>query len=245
MSAWLHDAMRLIAVTLAGVIIGAGLPATPASAADDDRPRRVVLGGVTVRLEPGTRQVITVRHRAGWHATVTLWRKSDGRWEKRMTARDGRTGYGGLVAAADRRQGDGTTPLGTYRLTEAFGNARRPADTVLPFHRVRRGDYWVQDNASRYYNTLRNKRRGGFRWWLPSSEDNSSERLADYGRQYAWSVVIDFNRPDPVRHRGSGIFLHVNGDGATAGCVSTPRRFVREALSRLPPGLHPVIAVGR
>jgi len=91
----------------------------------------------------------------------------------------------------------------------------------------------------------RNKRRGGFRWWLPSSHDNSSERLTDYRRQYAWSVVIDFNRPDPVRHRGSGIFLHVNGDGATAGCVSAPRHFVRTVLRRLRPGLDPVIAIGR
>ncbi len=217
----------------------------PSAVASDDDPRRVTLGGVKVRLEPGTRQVITVNHTTSWHAVVSLWRKSDGHWERRLRVRDGRTGYGGLVREKDRSQGTGTTPLGTYSLTESFGNVRRPPGTGLPFHRVRRGDYWVQDNASRHYNELRSKRRGGFRWWLPPSDDNSSERLADYDRQYAWSVVIDFNRPDPVRNRGSGIFLHVNGDGATAGCVSVPRPAMRSTLSRLRPGLHPVIAIGR
>ena len=237
---------RSRAATIAA-IVGIGLMPVDATvaAAGDDGDRRIRLGGVKVHLERGTKQVITVNHTEGWHAKVTLWRKSDGRWERRMTARDGRTGYGGLVKGKERRQGTGTTPLGTYTMTESFGNARRPAGTNLPFHRVRRGDYWVQDNKSRFYNQLRNKRQGGFRWRLPSSDPNSSERLADYGRQYAWSIVIDFNRPDPVKHRGSGIFLHVNGDGATAGCVSTPRWFMRKAMKKLQPRLQPVIAIGR
>ncbi len=237
--------MRTTALLVTVAAAAALFPIAPAQATGDGDTRRITLGGVTVRLEAGTRQVITVNHTIGWHATVTLWRKSDGEWERRMTARDGRTGYGGLVREKERRQGTGTTPLGTYPLTESFGNAARPAGAELPFHRVRRGDYWVQDNRSRFYNELRNKRQGGFRWRLPTSDPNSSERLADYGRQYAWSIVIDFNRPDPVKHRGSGIFLHVNGDGATAGCVSTPRPFIRAALSRLRPELHPVIAIGR
>jgi L,D-peptidoglycan transpeptidase YkuD (ErfK/YbiS/YcfS/YnhG family) len=188
--------------------------------------------------------VVTVNAWAGWHARVVLWRKTEQHGWKRVTGvRDGRTGYGGLVPARQRRQGTGTTPLGTFRVTETFGLAARPAGTRMPFHRVRAGDYWVQDNASAYYNQLRNKRQGGFRW--RASGYNSSERLRDYRGQYRWSVVIDFNRPRPVRHRGSGIFLHVNGAGATGGCVSTPRGFMRQTMRRLQPQLHPVVAIGR
>ena len=40
--------------------------------------------------------------------------------------------------------------------------------------------------------------------------------------QYAHAVVIDYNYARPVKGRGAGIFLHVNGSGATAGCVSVP-----------------------
>lgn len=232
-------ATALVAIVVAGLLTVSTAPAAPA-----DSTRRIILGGVSVRLDDQTRQVITVHHTHGWHAGVTLWRKSDGQWVRRLTAYHGRTGYGGLVRGDRRVQGSGSTPLGTYPITESFGNAARPAATAMPYHRVRRGDFWVQDNASPRYNSLRNKRQGGFRWWLPTSDPNSSERLRDYRHQYAWSIVIDYNRPGPVRRRGSGIFLHVNGAGATAGCVSTPRWFVRKALARLRPGLHPVIAIG-
>ena len=44
-----------------------------------------------------------------------------------------------------------------------------------------------------------------------------------------------------MRHRGSGIFLHVNGRGATAGCVSAPRRFIRSLVRLLDPARVPVI----
>lgn len=224
-------------------------PASAAPAAADDVAqlrggRTIQLDTVTVHLRTGTKQVVTVNHTKGWHARVIFWRKTraDG-WGRVLTATDGRTGYGGLVPGPKREQGTGTTPLGSYRMTESFGLAKQPRGTRLAFHRVRSGDYWVQDNASRYYNQLRNKRQGGFRWRLDGY--NSSEYLPDYTGQYRWSVVIDFNRPTPVRHRGSGIFLHVNGDGATAGCVSTPKWFVKQVLSRLRPTYKPVIAINR
>ena len=92
----------------------------------------------------------------------------------------------------------------------------------------------MQDNASAYYNRYRNKSQGGFRWWLPSSHPDSSERLTDFGRQYEYAVVTSFNR-EQVRHRGSGIFLHVNGRGPTAGCVSAPRWLLRYLVRVLDP----------
>ncbi len=125
--------------------------------------------------------------------------------------------------ANTRKQGTGTTPRGTFTMTQAFGNAAEPG-MWLPYHRVKSGDYWVEDNASRYYNTLRNKSQGGFRYWLPTANDDSSEYLPHYTTQYKYAVVINFNRaPDYHKaHRGAGIFLHVKGSGATAGCVRSP-----------------------
>lgn len=249
----LTAAALLVPATPAAASIGGGQTATgsttkaaaltvarAATAAPSTR-----VGGVAVRLRAGTRQVVTVHRTSGWHARVALWRRVDGQWVRGDRTQDGRIGYGGLVAARHRQQGTGTTPRGTFTLTEAFGNDPAPAGTHFPYRDVRRGDYWVQDKASDFYNTLRNKSSGGFRWGLPSNDDNSSERLRDYPKQYAWSVVVDFNRPpDAVRHRGSGIFLHVNGDGATAGCVSVPRGFQRRVLSWLRPARVPVIAIG-
>ncbi|WP_245155835.1 L,D-transpeptidase family protein [Nocardioides sp. 503] len=233
----------LVLVLLASPAPATALPGT-ATAAAPAAAERVVLGGVRVRVGPRTRQVVTVNHTHGHHARVAFWTRTGERWVRRMVTTDGRTGYGGLVRGGRRRQGTGTTPLGTYALPWAFGTHRAEDGWDLRYRRIRRGDFWVQDNASDFYNRYRHQSRGGFRWWLPSSHPDVSERLTDYGRQYEYAVVVGFN-PGQVRHRGSGIFLHVNGRGATAGCVSAPRGFLRRLLRRLDPDLHPVIAVGR
>ena len=57
-------------------------------------------------------------------------------------------------------------------------------------------------------------------------------------------MATSFNRRQ-VRHRGGAIFLHVNGSGATAGCVSAPRPFLRRTLGLLDQDRVPVIAIGR
>jgi len=232
------------------VVLGAVLVAPAASSSaraehgEAARVERVELGGVRVDLRPGTSQVVTVDHTHGVRATVSLWRLTTSGWKRQLTTRDGRTGYGGLVRGDRRVQGSGTTPLGTYGLTSTFGTHAPDARAALPHHRIRRGDFWVQDNASAFYNRLRNQRDGGFRWWLPSSHPDSSERLTDYRREYEWSIVTDFNA-EQVRHRGSGIFLHVNGRGATAGCVSAPRRTIRALVRLLDPARVPVIGISR
>jgi L,D-peptidoglycan transpeptidase YkuD (ErfK/YbiS/YcfS/YnhG family) len=241
--------VKTLAAPALGLALALVAPLAPAHAVNPHTgdglraaPRSVELGGVRVRLQPGTEQVVTVNRRRGHHATVTFWaRDDDGGWTARRTARDGRIGYGGVVPGDRRRQGTGTTPLGTHRLFTTFGThgpaTARRSGWDLPYRPIRRGDFWVQDNRSRFYNRYRNISRGGFR-------PHTSERLTDYGAQYEYVVVLDYNR-EQVRGRGAGIFLHVNGDGATAGCVSAPRRFLTFAMRWLNPAKRPVIAVGR
>ena len=85
-----------------------------------------------------------------------------------MQSTDGRIGYGGLVVghAAPARtpappRSAPTTCPGPSACT------RRDASWELRYRKVRPGDFWVQDNGSRYYNRYRNQSQGGFRWWLP------------------------------------------------------------------------------
>ena len=205
---------------------------------------QVVLDGVHVHLRAGTEQVVTVDRTHGHHAKVTFWRLRDGQWKSRFSSPDGRIGYGGLAPGQRRHQGSGTTPLGTYRLTYVFGFERPHAGWRMRYREVHPGDFWVEDNGSAHYNRYRNQAQGGFRWWLPPGAEDGSERLTDYRQQYDLSVVTDYNH-EQVRHRGAGIFLHVNGGGATAGCVSAPHRFVQRTVGALDPAKSPVIAVGR
>jgi L,D-peptidoglycan transpeptidase YkuD (ErfK/YbiS/YcfS/YnhG family) len=215
------------------LVVAAALSAAPTT-----------LDEVPVHVRPGTEQVVTVNHTDGYRARVTFWKLTDTGWVARFATDDGRIGYGGLVRGTKREQGTGTTPLGTYLLPWAFGMDARNEKWKLRYREVQNGDFWVQDNESAYYNRYRNRADGGFRWWLPSSDPDSSERLTDFGQQYRISIVTDFNIRQ-VRHRGAGIFLHVNGPGPTAGCVSAPGRFMDRLMRVLDPERVPVIAVGR
>jgi L,D-peptidoglycan transpeptidase YkuD (ErfK/YbiS/YcfS/YnhG family) len=228
-----------VAAPAGATVIDPGRSSTPASRV------LVVLDGVRVALPAGTTQVVTARHTVGTRARVTLWQHGQARWTAIARTSAGRTGAGGLVPGRLRQQATGTTPLGTYRLISSFGSHPVAATWKMPYRTIARGDYWVEDNDSAYYNRYRNKAEGGFRWWLPLSDVDSSERLRDYPTQYEYSVVIAFNYVRPVRHRGAGIFLHVNGRGATAGCVSAPRWFLRRTFAALDPARRPVIAIGR
>ena len=67
---------RLAALALTLLLAGTLVPAAPASAAT------VRLDGVTVRLQPGTTQVITVNHTRSWHARVTFWQRISSGWRK-------------------------------------------------------------------------------------------------------------------------------------------------------------------
>ncbi|MFC6287887.1 L,D-transpeptidase family protein [Nocardioides sp. GCM10027113] len=242
--------MRLLLLTL--LLVGSLLvpahahtvTAVPVSAAAKERSRSVTLDGVRVELKKRTRQVVTVNHTGGHAARVAFWAKRDGRWVKRFQATNGRIGYGGLVARRERVQGSGKTPLGTFRLPFAFGMGREREGFDPSYRKVRKGDYWVLDNQSKHYNRYRHRSEGGFRWRLGPGHPDASERLKDYPVQYEFSVVTKFNWGQ-VRHRGGAIFLHVNGSGATAGCVSAPRWFLLRALNRLDQRQAPVIAIGR
>ena len=118
------------------------------------------------------------------------------------------------MVGSRRKQGTGTTPLGSYRLLSSFGTHARSGTWNLPYRKIRSGDFWVQDNQSRYYNRYRNKSQGGFRWWLKSGP-NTSERLTDYRRQYEYAVNTSFN---PVRYA-----IAEPGSSCTSTATGRPR----------------------
>ncbi|MFI8964348.1 L,D-transpeptidase [Streptomyces sp. NPDC053493] len=168
--------------------------------------------------------------------TVTWWDRRGRRWVRAGSA-PARFGAKGLAEGARRRQGTNTTPTGLYELPYAFGTRPAPAGTAYRYARVTDRSWWCQDNASRAYN----------RWVEGLPRDcraAEAEHLASYGTQYAHALVIGFNYDRPVRGRGAGIFLHVNGRGATAGCVSVPAGAMRRILAWADPARRPHIAVG-
>ncbi|MDQ1020920.1 L,D-transpeptidase family protein [Streptomyces afghaniensis] len=221
--------MRPGAVALAVsclVVLGAGPPAPspplPARMTDTGGGTQLITA-----VAPGA---------ASTTGTVTWWDREDGRWLRAGSA-PARFGANGLVEGASRTQGTNTTPTGQYGLPYAFGIKAAPRGTAYRYRRVHRDSWWCQDNGSRSYN----------RWTEPRAADcraAESEQLITYGEPYAHALVIGFNYERPVRGRGAGIFLHVNGRGATAGCVSVPKRAMRAILTWARPERKPHIAIG-
>ncbi|MFC9131748.1 L,D-transpeptidase [Streptomyces sp. NPDC057099] len=221
--------MRPGAVTLAVsslLMLGAGQPV-----------RAVPLPERMADTGGGTQLITAVApKRASTKGTVTWWDLRGGRWVRTGSA-PARFGANGLTEDAARKQGTNTTPTGLYGLPYAFGIKAAPRGTAYSYRRVHRDSWWCQDNDSRSYN----------RWTEPRAADcraAESEQLITYRAQYAHALVVDFNYERPVRGRGAGIFLHVNGRGATAGCVSVPREAMRRILTWADPAKRPHIAVG-
>ncbi|MEU9382573.1 L,D-transpeptidase family protein [Streptomyces sp. NPDC048279] len=168
--------------------------------------------------------------------TVTWWERRDGQWAKVGSAA-ARFGAKGLVEGAARRQGTNTTPTGLYGIPFGFGIQPAPTGTSVDYRAVKADSWWCQDNDSTSYN----------RWVEPLPADcraAEAEKLSSYTTQYTYALVIGFNYEQPVRGRGAGIFLHVNGQGATAGCVSVPSEAMQEILRWANPAKSPHIAIG-
>ncbi|WP_395576557.1 L,D-transpeptidase [Streptomyces sp. BK79] len=189
----------------------------------------------------GTQLITAVAPETGaTEGRVTWWERrggpGTGRWVEAGSA-PARFGAGGLADGTTRRQGTNTTPTGLYDLPYAFGIRPAPRGTAYRYRPVRADSWWCQDNASRSYN----------RWAEPRPADcraAEAEHLITYTAQYAHALVVGFNYDRPVRGRGAGIFLHVDGRGATAGCVSVPAEAMRRILRWADPARRPHIAIG-
>ena len=201
--------------------------------------------------------VVVGRSRTSSYSTAYTYQKgSDGIWRAKFSAMAARNGWAGWVWGSQRVQNTGTSPMGTYRITTSFGLKTNPG-TKVPYRRIDSNDYWVGDRYDPKTYNLFEPYASAKRTWRTSQ----AERLAAYPTQYEYSAVINFNRPaassvtwnstyseyvtsQPVNTtRGSAIFLHINGAGSTAGCVSLGRTNLINVLKWLDPSKKPRIVM--
>jgi L,D-peptidoglycan transpeptidase YkuD (ErfK/YbiS/YcfS/YnhG family) len=139
-----------------------------------------------------------------------------------------RVGYAGL--STRHREGDGTTPIGTFTLgPTAYGLDPDPG-ALLAYHRLRCGDWWDEDPGSPTYNSFRHLACG------LQPPFHGGEALWRATVAYREFVVIRYNVAPTVAGHGSGIFLHDGTGRATSGCVSLPRAELLRVLRWLRPG---------
>ena len=141
-------------------------------------------------------------------------------------------GRGGI--RANKREGDGGTPKGTFRPRQLWWRAdrhRRPA-TFLPVRAIGPEDAWCEDPASRHYNQPVRLNRA-----------HSGDRLRRDDHLYDFIVEIDHNSTPRIKGRGSAVFLHLAraNFGPTAGCVAMTKSAMLRLLRRLGPQTRIVI----
>lgn len=135
-------------------------------------------------------------------------------------------GRGGIKA--NKREGDGATPRGRFKLRRLWWRAdRHPRPpTLLPARRIGVNDGWCEDPRDRHYNKP-----------IAVALKSNADRLRRQDALYDFIIEIDHNTRPRVAGRGSAVFVHVARPGfaPTAGCVALKSGALRRLLARVGP----------
>jgi len=141
-------------------------------------------------------------------------------------------GRGGIKA--NKREGDGGTPRGNFRLRQLWWRAdKHPRPTTsLPVQRISPDDGWCEDPADRRYNRP-----------IKVPADANADQLARKDNLYDFIIEIDHNTRPRVAGRGSAVFIHAarQGFAPTAGCIALEIKTLRRILARLSPRTRIVV----
>src|SRR6516165_2280668 len=166
--------------------------------------RRKALSVIRVRARPGNRSrgILSVGPRS---LSVVL-------------------GRGGI--RANKREGDGATPRGRFRLVRLWWRADRGPrpKTLLPIRPIGVEDAWCEDPRDRRYNHP-----------VRRQADAAGDRLRRADNLYDLIIEIDHNTRPRVAGRGSAVFIHVARPGLspTAGCIAMPAPALKRLLWRI------------
>jgi L,D-peptidoglycan transpeptidase YkuD (ErfK/YbiS/YcfS/YnhG family) len=137
-------------------------------------------------------------------------------------------GWNGL--SSTHREGDGTTPIGTFGFGDTIYGAAPDTGVRFRYHRIVCGDYWVEDARSPAYNSFQHVACGR------TPPFKAADGLWQSPRAYRHFAFIRYNAGPIVPGRGSAIFLHASTGRPTNGCVSLAVPQLVRTLRWLRPG---------
>lgn len=136
-------------------------------------------------------------------------------------------GRSGVIAAADKREGDGASPVGAWPIRRLLYRPDRdpPPASAIPAEPIAPDDGWCDASGDVAYNRP-----------VKRPYPASSEAMWRADGLYDLVLVLGHNDSPPVAGMGSAIFLHLAKPGypPTEGCV---------ALNR--PDLEALLAIAR
>lgn len=190
-------------------------------------------------LLANAKQVVVVTT-PGWNnvdGAMRRFEKVDGKWQAigdKFPIVVGKSGLGwdGITeplatpAQPVKKEGDGRSPAGVFRITELFG-FEPSVDAKLPYRPLTESIECVDDASSQFYNDVVDRKE------IPNPDWNSSEKMRTID-VYKLGAVVDYNSPK-VPGAGSCIFLHIwKGPGhGTAGCTAMEEEHVQEIATWL------------
>lgn len=152
--------------------------------------------------------LLLVKYTGGSSATASYFR--DGVLDCECQAFIGKSGVG------KEREGDGRTPLGTFRVRNAFGINPDPG-TVFNYIHIGPGTI-ACDEEGPYYNTIVDN--------IPCG----GEKMLSLAPEYDFGLELDYN-PGNVFPLGSAIFVHCKGaKSCTGGCVAIDAAMMEHIL---------------
>ncbi|WP_164933950.1 L,D-transpeptidase family protein [Bradyrhizobium guangzhouense] len=141
-------------------------------------------------------------------------------------------GRGGILA--NKREGDGGTPRGSFRPRQLWwrGDRHNRPGTFLLARIITDADAWCEDPSDRHYNQ-----------WIRRGQGEGGDRLKRADHLYDFIIEIDHNTRPRIAGRGSAVFLHLARDnfGPTAGCVSMTKAAMLHLLRRIGPRTRIII----
>ncbi|WP_137701791.1 L,D-transpeptidase family protein [Marimonas lutisalis] len=139
-------------------------------------------------------------------------------------------GRGGI--RADKREGDGATPVGVHRIVGMLYRPDRVAPPVPWARAIRPGDLWSDASGTVEYNQL-----------VRAPYRHSHEMLRRADPLYDIVMLTDWNYPVAQPGRGSAIFLHQwrRKGYPTEGCIAFSRAHLMWIAARVVPGTRVIV----
>lgn len=128
-----------------------------------------------------------------------------------------RCSFGKNGIGIKKKEGDGITPKGIFKLTKVFYREDKVKNIKAKIKKIKikKNMGWCDDPKSKFYNKLVK---------LPNKFSN--EKLYRKDDVYDIVIVLNYNMQPIIKNKGSAIFIHVAKKNykPTAGCVALKKK---------------------
>ena len=125
----------------------------------------------------------------------------------------------------NKKEGDKSTPKGTFKLLKVFYRPDRvePFSCAIKKSKIRKNMGWCDDPKNKFYNKLIN-----------INKKIKCEKLFRKDQKYDYVIQIEHNTKKIIPFEGSAIFLHITTNyKPTLGCIAINKNDMRILLKLL------------